>query len=443
MLRLLPATLRLVVRSMIAAPALLALVLVSAAAHDIPDDVKVRAFIRPAGQALQLLIRVPMSAMQDVDFPRKGPGYIDLTRADETLRTAAALWLTDNICVYEDDRKLPPPAITAIRVSLPSDPWFGSFDEAMAQLSRPRLPDDTNLYWNQGMLDVDLEYPIHAQNANFAIDPRLERLGLKTVIALRFLPPKGAERAFELHGNPGIVRLDPRWHQAAFRFVALGFFHILDGTDHLLFILCLVIPLRRFRTLALIVTAFTLAHSVTLIASALGYAPGGLWFPPLVETLIAVSILWMALENIAGADLQRRWMIAFGFGLIHGFGFSFALRESLQFAGSHLLTSLLAFNVGVEAGQLLVLAALVPALALLFRYVVAERIGTIILSALVAHTAWHWMLERGDKLRQFPFPDFDAATIAAAMRAAMAVLVACLAMWVFREARRRRRERQQ
>ena len=93
--------------------------------------------------------------------------------------------------------------------------------------------------------------------------------------------------------------------------------------------------------------------------------------------------------------------MAFGFGLVHGFGFSFALRENLQFAGTHLLTSLLSFNVGVELGQLLVLGALIPILGLLFRYVVRERMGTIILSALVAHTGWHWMLERGEILRKF------------------------------------------
>ena len=86
---------------------------------------------------------------------------------------------------------------------------------------------------------------------------------------------------------------------------------------------------------------------------------------------------------------------------LHGFGFSFALHETLQFAGSHLVTSLLAFNVGVELGQMLVLALLVPALMLLFRYVLAERMGTIILSAFVAHTGWHWMLERWDVLRKF------------------------------------------
>ena len=94
-------------------------------------------------------------------------------------------------------------------------------------------------------------------------------------------------------------------------------------------------------------------------------------------------------------------MIAFGFGLVHGFGFSFALKQTLQFAGSHLLTSLLSFNVGVELGQLLVLILLIPFLEALFRFVVAERMGTIILSALVARTRWHWMLDRADRLRQF------------------------------------------
>ena len=96
-----------------------------------------------------------------------------------------------------------------------------------------------------------------------------------------------------------------------------------------------------------------------------------------------MSIVYMALENIVGARLERRWLIAFAFGLVHGFGFSFALRDQLQFAGSHLVTSLLSFNVGVELGQILVLAVSVPALALLFRRAVPERMGTIILSVLV------------------------------------------------------------
>jgi hypothetical protein len=283
------------------------------------------------------------------------------------------------------------------------------------------------------MLDAWLEYPIHSDQAQFSIRPNVDTLGVRVVTALRFLPPNGTIRAFELENDEGLIRLDPSWLQASLRFVQAGFLHILDGTDHLLFLLCLVIPFRRFRELLWIVTSFTVAHSFTLVASAYGLGPDALWFPPLIETLIAMSILYMALENIAGASsLGRRWMVTFAFGLVHGFGFSFALRQTLQFAGSHLLTSLVSFNLGVELGQLLVLAIAVPALDLLFRYVVAERMGTIILSALVAHTAWHWMLDRWSQLRQFRFqwPVVDAAFLASAMRWAMVVIALAGLVWL-------------
>ena len=221
----------------------------------------------------------------------------------------------------------------------------------------------------------------------------------------------------------------------------LGFHHILDGTDHLLFLACLVIPFRRFRALIPIVTSFTVAHSITLIASAYDLAPGALWFPPLVETLIATSIVYMALENIVGkTTVQRRGLITFGFGLVHGFGFSFALRETLQFAGNHLLASLLSFNVGVELGQLLVLIMLIPCLELLFRFVVAERMGTIILSAFVAHTSWHWLTERAARLAQFhlEWPELTPALLASALRWLMAAVLLAGLAWLIRAGFQRR-----
>src|SRR5260370_2614264 len=134
----------------------------------------------------------------------------------------------------------------------------------------------------------------------------------------------------------------------------------------------------------------------------------------------------MEKEKRGGAQNGRGgWMIEFGFGLVHGFGVSFALRETLQFAGSHLLTSVLSFNVGVELGQLLVLVLLIPALEALFRFAVPERMGAIILSALVAHTAWHWMLERGERLSQFRFqwPSLNAALLASAMWWLMLIVI--------------------
>jgi hypothetical protein len=239
--------------------------------------------------------------MRDVEFPQRGDGLLDLPRAGQTLRDAAMLWLAKDVEVYEGNRPVGPPSLTAVRVSLPSDRSFVTFESALASVTGPPLPPDTTLYGNQALLDVLFEYPIQSDRAAFSIRPSLGRLGGRVVTVVRYQPPAGAERVFELTGDPGLVRMDPSWFQAAWRFVQLGFLHILDGTDHLLFLACLVIPFRRFRALALIVTAFTIAHSITLIASAFNLAPGGLWFPPLVETLIAVTIVYMALENIVQA----------------------------------------------------------------------------------------------------------------------------------------------
>ena len=400
------------------------------AAHDIPNDVTVQTFLKPEEQRLSLLVRVPLGACRDVDFPTRGPGYLDLARADGSLRDAATLWISDNVELYEGDTRLGDPQVIVARVSLESERFFESYDDALAHITGTRLPIDTELYWNQGLLDVLFEYSINSEVSNFSIHPRFAGLGLQVATVLRFLPPGGAVRAFEFEGDPGLVRLDPRWHQAALRFVGAGFFHILDGTDHLLFLFCLVIPFRRVRPLIMVVTAFTVAHSVTLIASAYNLGPDALWFPPLIETLIAVSIVYMALENIVGSNVQRRWMIALGFGLVHGFGFSFALRRTLQFAGSHLLTSLLSFNIGVELGQLLVLGILIPVLAILFRFVVAERIGTIILSALVAHTGWHWMIDRGERLRQFGWPAISAVQLVSVMRWLIVILILAGLVWL-------------
>ena len=400
-------------------------------AHEVPPSVMVLAFVKPEPGRLRLLVRVPLESIRDFEFVLRGPGYLDLPSVHPQLNDAARMWIADYVEVFENNRPLELRQISAAMLSLPSDRSFTSYDAAIAPVTGPTLPDSVDLPWKQAMFDVLIDYKITDPAAKFSIKPALAHLGLRTTTVLRFLPPNGSERAFEYLGDPGLVRLDPRWHQAARRFVALGFQHILDGLDHLLFVFCLVIPFRRLKSLVAIITSFTVAHSITLIASASGLAPDALWFPPLIEVLIALSIVYMAFENIVGAKIERRWVIAFAFGLVHGFGFSFILRESLQFAGSHLATSLVAFNVGVELGQLAVLAVAIPALALAFRYVVAERIGTILLSALVAHTAWHWMLERGAALKeyQFAWPTMDVAFAASAMRAGMLVLIIVATLW--------------
>lgn len=401
-------------------------------AHDLPTDVTVQIFVKPEGQRLHLLVRVPLGAMGDVDFPRRDPGdRLDLAHIDAALRDAAALWLVPGFEVYEDDAPVARPTVTAVRLSLPSDRSFVGYDEAFRSITGPALPADVDIRWPQAALDALLDYEIRSDRSAFALHPAVARLGVRVVTALRFLPPGGSLRAFEFISDPGVVRLDPRWHQAAWQFIQLGFTHILGGADHLLFLVCLVIPLRRVRTLVPVVTAFAVAHSITLIAAAVGVVPDALWFPPLIETLIATSIVYMALENMLAARFDHRWVVAFGFGLVHGFGFSFALRDSLQFAGAHLVASLLAFNVGVELGQLLVLCLLVPPLVLLFRFARSERVATVVTSALVAHAAWHWMVDRGHTLAAFAFtwPRVDAAFVARAIDWLFLLAVAGGALW--------------
>ena len=409
-----------------------------ALAHDIPSDVKLLIFVKPQAQQLTLLVRVPMAALREIDVPLRAGGFIDLPRAEPALREAVAVWLLDQIELFEDGRRLPRPSIAQVRIALAADRSFNSYEQALAHLAGARIADTEQLYWNQQWLDVQLQLPIASASAGatsrFAIQPHFARMGLRVAIGLRYLPESGEERAYELHGDPGLVHLDPRWHQAAWHFVQSGVWHILEGADHLLFLACLVIPLRapkRLRAVVLMATAFTLAHSITLTATAFGLGPQGLWFPPFVETLIAASIVWMALANMLGGSLHRRWLTAFAFGLVHGFGFAFALRESLQFAGSHVVSALFAFNVGIELGQIAALVVMLSAMTLLAR-VLPERAGVIVLSALAAHTAWHWMIERGEAWWKHPLPRLDAADLAQLLAWLTVALLVGAAMWTLR-----------
>jgi HupE/UreJ protein len=147
-------------------------------------------------------------------------------------------------------------------------------------------------------------------------------------------------------------------------FLTLGIHHILSGYDHLLFLLGLLLSGGSLFALAKIITAFTVAHSVTLSLAVTDV----ITVPDrLVEAVIALSIAFVAAENLAPRPaVSRRWIVSFVFGLVHGFGFSSALRE-LGLSREGLALSLVGFNVGVEAGQALVIAILLPGLMLLRR----------------------------------------------------------------------------
>jgi hydrogenase/urease accessory protein HupE len=170
-------------------------------------------------------------------------------------------------------------------------------------------------------------------------------------------------RSFVLDRN----RPEVEWRGGESRSVELGHFlllgieHILTGWDHLVFLISLLLVATSFRGVLKFVTAFTLAHSCTLALTAfrLIQLPGAL-----VESMIAASIIYVALENLSAADQKWRWILTFAFGLVHGMGFGGALLE-MQLADPAL--ALLGFNLGVEVGQLGVVALMLPVLFLLRR----------------------------------------------------------------------------
>jgi len=394
-------------------------------AHDIPDEIVLHGFVKPEGDRLHFVLRVPLVMLLNLDLPKRGPGYIDLPLPEERLQSAAAA-AAKEIVLHENGTALAPRRMTA-RISEASDKSFDTYAKALARTAGPKLPDSANVFWNQGYFDAHLEYPIASDRSDFSLDMRLAPgLRGRLKLVLRYLPPDGSTRAYELHGGAGHVMLDPRWHQAAATFVASGFQHILGGVDHLLFLLCLVLPFRRVGwTLVAVITSFTVAHSITLIAAARGMVPPGTWFAPAVEVLIAASILYMALENIVRPNLRWRWAVTGLFGLVHGFGFSFLLQSQMQLAGGHLLLSLVAFNVGIELGQLVFIGVAIPLLYLLTEKLRFDaRLTSVVISAFVAHAAWHWMTERWDELAKQPWPEVDPQQLAlwCLLAAALAVL---------------------
>lgn len=203
-----------------------------------------------------------------------------------------------------------------------------------------------------------------------------------------------------------VVSATPGSSEVAGTYLRLGIEHILFGFDHLLFVLALVILVREWRRVAVTVTAFTVAHSVTLTAATLGFVavPG----PP-VEAAIALSIVLVAVEIVnarhgkPSITARRPWLVAFAFGLLHGFGFAGALAE-VGLPRHAIPVALLFFNLGVEVGQLVFVAAVLilagllrEAATLRFKPVLVQRTMNrldVIAAYVIGTVAGYWLIER-------------------------------------------------
>lgn len=178
------------------------------------------------------------------------------------------------------------------------------------------------------------------------------------------------------------------------QFVPLGIEHILTGYDHIAFLLAVIVIGLSIPEVLKVITAFTIAHSITLLLAALQIITINSRF---VESVIAFSICYVAVENIFKRKVNYRWLITFGFGLIHGFGFASALQELIVRKAS-LLLSVVSFNAGVEIGQLMVFFVMLPILYLLNKFV-AFRTVTVSTSIAIFALAFTWLIERVFQLK--------------------------------------------
>jgi hydrogenase/urease accessory protein HupE len=204
-----------------------------------------------------------------------------------------------------------------------------------------------------------------------------------------------AQRMFEARLNEvdaRVIRQGMPPGSTAVRFTALGIEHILTGYDHLLFLAGVLVVIHRWRDVIQTISAFTIAHSITLAMATVGVVnmPGRI-----VEPLIAASILYVGLENLLRNEAASRWKLTFGFGLVHGFGFATALRDlGLGTSGLGVALPLASFNMGVEIGQIAVSVLLVP----LFRKLSARPLARVQFasagSVVVVLAGGYWLIQR-------------------------------------------------
>ena len=243
----------------------------------------------------------------------------------------------------------------------------------------------------------------------FDLDPQhkgLLRLEYAGATRSAILSPETARQRFELERQSRSAQI--------FDYGREGVWHIWIGFDHILFLLSLLLPavlvpsvkgwraVERFAPafwdVFKIVTAFTVAHSITLSLAALGVVA----LPTrLVESAIALSVVLAALNNVYPLFQRRRWMVAFGFGLIHGFGFASVLAD-LGLPSDALLLALVGFNLGVELGQLAIVAAFLPVAYRLRRTTLYQRVILLGGSALICVVAGIWFAERAFNLKLMP-----------------------------------------
>lgn len=369
--------------------------------HEVPDEVRIRAFLKPSDGRMTILVRIPANALIDTLFPMLANSpWVDLKRAKEFAEDGARTWVADLIHIYEDDKELPVPRVMAVCVTQMPDGDFSSYQKASSHISRCEWDDNARFTQDEAAVDVELQVPIHAPFSNFSAETGFGRVGVRVTTSLAFLPANRGIRQFEFEGNAEKFHLDPSRSDAFLRSVRDGYRHFFTANDYWLFLACLALLMRNISQLIRFAIPMFVSQSLAFLGAAFGLWISSPWAEPCWGVLVAAVVVYIAFEAIVGQANSKTQLIAsLVGGFVFGTGYWFAFRPQMQFGGEHKFVSVIAFASGIQVTQVLFLAAAVAAIALLWRMVRYPSVFAIIAAAFVLRISWHAMLDRARVLK--------------------------------------------
>ena len=383
--------------------------LVVANGADIPSAIVLQGFLKQEGIRARLLVRVPLVLLQAASLPKRGPGYLDLARVDDKLNDVAQS-AGRQIEIAGDGAPLIP-MVRASRIALLSDRSFAAYETALASFGAVKLPVDTDLFWDQGFFDVELEYPLRTADTHLSIRsnvaPELER---RVKLRLTFLPVGAAPRNYEIASGSGWIPLDPSAAEAAWLSLKRGFVDSF-ALDRLAFLLCLIAPFRNLRSLLAVVIVMAGMQALTMTANGAHWFADAPWLRPLSDVALAGAVLLLAIGNLGAPNLRRRWFVAALIAALGGFAIGPLFAASWQFAGAHAIVAALSYNAGVIIGAVLILLAALLALRVIFAFVLGAPLGVIVLSSLLALIGWQWLFDSAHRLQQATDAGVSSASV--------------------------------
>jgi hypothetical protein len=353
--------------------------------------------------SLALLARGPGGALAPYAMARSESGrtfhYVRAGALD-TAATMAAAALATGHAVTLDGASVAPRLLSAVIHVKGAVPPFANAEQARlatrppSSAASPPPQGEALIEIGDMLLDAAVFYPAVRPDTPFAFSSALQagQLNDAPIHSVLLSHAAGATTQYSHSGVlTGAITVNPPALQAFLQFVRAGAAHILDGYDHLLLVVCLVAGDLRLRAIALKISAFSAGHALSIVAGFYGVLPQAEWSEPVIELLIALSVLGAALMLARQRGAAHPALLTFLVGVVHGCGLAIGLRAILSDSGPNIVTSLLSFNVGVEMGQLAVGAGvwlLLCAAQTLPRAGAARIRGAIALTAAVIALLW-------------------------------------------------------